>query len=133
VADVPVTVTRQSFTAHQLERLRRLVQSAARRAGLSTQRSLELVLAVNEAATNAIKYAGGRGRVRVVEEDRHRVVAVISDAGPGLPDELTVAEPPPGATRGRGLWLIHKVCDRVELRSGADGTRIRLEMSLPSR
>jgi len=126
---VSVTVTRQAFTARQLRRLRQLVLSAARRAGLSTQRSLQLVLAVNEAATNAIKYAGGRGRVRVVQEDRHRVVAVISDEGPGLPDRLPLAEPSLDAPGGRGLWMIHKLCDRVVLRSGARGTSVRLEMS----
>src|SRR5436305_3774613 len=105
---MPVMVTRQTFTARELYGLRRLVLSAARRAGLSTQRSLQLVLAVNEAATNAIKYAGGRGRVRVVQEDRHRVVAVISDEGPGLPDRLPLAEPSLDAPGGRGLWMIHK-------------------------
>ena len=127
---MPVTVTRQTFTARQLYSLRRLVLSAARRAGLSTQRSLQLVLAVNEAATNVIKHAGGRGRVQVVQEDRHRVIAVVSDQGPGLPERVNLTEPPLDATGGRGLWLIHRICDRVELRSGARGTRIQLEMSL---
>jgi serine/threonine-protein kinase RsbW len=126
----PVTVTRRTFTARQLHRLRRIVLSAARRSGLSTQRSLQLVLAVNEAATNAIKHAGGRGRVEVLQENGYRLIAVVSDRGPGLPARVAVRRPGLDATGGRGLWLIHQVCDRVEMRSDARGTRVRLEMSL---
>ena len=38
--------------------------------------------------------------------------------------------PPPDASGGHGLWLVYQVCDRVELHSDADGTVIRLHMSL---
>jgi serine/threonine-protein kinase RsbW len=124
------TVTRQSFTARQLHRLRRVVQSAARRAGLSMSRSQQLVLAVNEAATNAVKHAGGRGRVELLQDNGYRLIAVVSDRGPGLPARLAVHRPRPEDTGGRGLWLIHQVCDRVEVRSDASGTRVHLEMSL---
>ena len=30
---------------------------------------------------------------------------------------------------GRGLWLAHQLCDLVELRSGPDGTVLRLHMA----
>ena len=47
-----------------------------------------------------------------------------------LLEQVRMTEPPLDATGGRGLWLIHRICDRVDLRSGAGGTRIQLEMSL---
>jgi anti-sigma regulatory factor (Ser/Thr protein kinase) len=126
----PRTVTRRAFTARQLHRIRQVVLSAARRAGLSRQRCHHLVLAVNEAATNVIKYAGGHGRVEVLQDDGNRLIAVVSDHGPGLPARLAVEPPGSTETGGRGLWLMNQVCDRVELRSDAGGTRVRLEMSL---
>jgi len=125
-----LTVTRQTFTARQLRRLRRIVLSAARRAGLSAQRSGQLVLAVNEAATNAIKHAGGRGLVEVLQDNGNRLIAVVSDHGPGLPARVALHRPGLEATGGRGLWLMNEVCDRVEVSSDAGGTRVRLEMSL---
>jgi hypothetical protein len=33
---------------------------------------------------------------------------------------------------GHGLWLVHQVCDLVEIRSGDAGTTIRLHMNLAS-
>ena len=40
--------------------------------------------------------------------------------------------PPPNASGGHGLWLVHQVCDRVELNSDENGTVVRLYMSLGS-
>jgi hypothetical protein len=38
--------------------------------------------------------------------------------------------PAADASGGHGLWLVHQVCDKVELHSNAGGTTIRLHMSL---
>ena len=35
------------------------------------------------------------------------------------------------APGGHGLWLVYQICDQVELASGADGTTIRMHMSVP--
>jgi hypothetical protein len=40
-------------------------------------------------------------------------------------------KPPPDATNGHGLWLVHQVCDRVELHSDENGTTVRLHMDIP--
>ena len=121
---------RLDFTEGQLHRLRDLVSVAARRAGLDEQRQQSLVLAVNEAAINAIEHAGGRGHLVVIQDDQGLLIAQVSDHGPGLPPGLELVSPEPAAARGRGLWLMRKSCDRVELRGGPSGTTVRLEMDL---
>ena len=35
----------------------------------------------------------------------------------------------PDAPTGRGVWIAHQTCDLVQLRSGADGTVVRMHMS----
>jgi serine/threonine-protein kinase RsbW len=127
-----VTLARESFTGRHLRRLRQLVLAAARGAGLTVQRSSHLVLAVNEAATNAVKHAGGGGELEVIQDDDRALIAVITDRGPGLPCPPAPTRPDVESPGGRGLWLIQQVCDRVEVQSGRTGTRVRLEMDLHS-
>ena len=38
--------------------------------------------------------------------------------------------PPPATAGGHGLWLVHQVCDQVELHSDGNGTVILMHMSL---
>lgn len=128
--DHPVTVVRQAFTVRHLEGLRQLVMRAARLAGLDHQRTQNLVVAVNEAAGNAIKYGGGCGQLDVIQDDQRRLIAEISDQGPGLPPDVSVMLPPPDAVGGRGLWLMHEVCDYVEFWTSRAGTTVRLGMRL---
>ena len=42
-------------------------------------------------------------------------------------------KPPADATNGHGLWLVHHVCDRVELHSDENGTIVRLHMDITAR
>ena len=89
----------------------------------------ELVVAANEAVANTIRHAGGEGTARMWREDGSVVVEVadhgfIADpfVGRRLPDPLEES--------GRGVWLMHQLCDLVELRSSPDaGTVVRLHMS----
>jgi serine/threonine-protein kinase RsbW len=128
--DQPVTLVRQAFTMRHLRGLRHLVMRAARRAGLDRQRTQNLVVAVNEAAGNAIKHAGGRGQLDVIQDDQRQLIAEISDQGPGLPPDVSITLPPPDAIGGRGLWLMHEVCDHVEFWTSRAGTTVRLGMRL---
>lgn len=129
----PVTLVHQNFTARHVQRLRQLVESAARLVGLDTERRQHLVLAVNEAATNAIQHAGGGGQLELIVDNRRALIAQISDHGPGLPPQVPVSLPEPDALGGRGMWLIHETCDRVEFRTGETGTTVRLEMLIAAR
>ena len=87
----------------------------------------ELVLAVDEAATNAILH-GSRGGDPVQVAVRVRgdwVEATVVDHGPAQPPH-----PPPTtdqlSSRGRGLWLLGCLVDEVRVERAALGTRVRL-------
>jgi anti-sigma regulatory factor (Ser/Thr protein kinase) len=128
-----VRVVCKDFTARHLRRLRQLVLRMAHRAGLDSHRTGQLVLAVNEAASNAIEHAGGAGRLEIVQDDDRALIAEITDHGPGLPTEVSLSLPAPESTGGRGLWLIREVCDHVQLRTGRTGTTVRIEMAIGGR
>jgi anti-sigma regulatory factor (Ser/Thr protein kinase) len=107
--------------------LRFLVAEEAGRLGLSQARVEDLVLATSEAATNTVRHAGGRGTLRLWADDRQLVCELADD---GL-----IGDPLAGRRRarqdedhGRGLWLIHQLCDLVQVRSGPDGTRVRMHI-----
>jgi anti-sigma regulatory factor (Ser/Thr protein kinase) len=94
---------------------------------LDPTRTEDFVLAANEIATNSVRYGGGRGVLRIWDED-DALVCEIRDAG--LID-LPLAgreRPQPGQTSGFGLWLANHLCDLVQVRSDPAGTVVRLHM-----
>lgn len=110
-----------------LSRLRGLVRTRARAAGLPPPRVIDLVLAVSEATANTIRHAGGAGILRIWQ-DETEIVCEVSDPG-RIEDPLAGQFPPPaGARGGQGLWIIRQACDRVDLRSGHAGTVLRMHM-----
>lgn len=124
------TLMEETVTAGDLAQLRSQVLRLAALAGLSTQRAQRFVMAVNEAVSNAIKHAGGRGEVAVVQDDQRRLIAEVRDAGPGLPSAIRITLPAPQATGGRGMWLAEKLADHIDVHTNQRGTTVRLEMDL---
>jgi len=113
-----------------LAAVRRLVTERARLAGLSADRAGDLVLAVGELSANTLMHTAGPGRLTVWAAGGEIVCQIddtgrISDplAGTCTPDAVA-----PGG--GRGLWVVHQVCDLVEMRTGPGGTTTRLHMRL---
>jgi anti-sigma regulatory factor (Ser/Thr protein kinase) len=103
---------------------------ATRTDGLGDDRRFDLLLAVNEAAVNALVHGDGHG-VLSVWRDGGELVCEVSGGGASIADPLAGRRrPDPHRPSGRGLWMINQVCDLVELRSGPDGTTVRLHMSL---
>lgn len=113
----------------ELPQVRALVQARARAAGLSQERIDDLMLAVSEVAANTLRHTQGPGSLSIWHDDAE-IVCEIHDQG--VITDLTVGRepPPPGAVAGHGLWLVRQVCDQVELNSDANGTTIRMHMSL---
>ena len=115
------------FAASTLASVRRLVDVRAREAGLSAMATSDLVLAVNEVATNSVRHAGGHGTLRAWQE-RGALICEVSDGG-RLDDPLAGRRRPdftePG---GQGLWITNQVCDLVQLRSSSDGSAVRIHM-----
>jgi anti-sigma regulatory factor (Ser/Thr protein kinase) len=109
---------------------RRTVAQYARTCGLSEEQVEALALAASELATNSIWYGGGSGTVAMWLQDGAAVVEV-SDAG-HLTDPLTGRRSPAlDQEGGRCLFLVHQLCDLVQLRSSPSGTTVRVLTWLP--
>jgi anti-sigma regulatory factor (Ser/Thr protein kinase) len=117
------------FASGPLDGLRRFVARQASDAGLSETRTKDLVLAVNEVATNSIRHGGGDGILRIWQDDRALISEVRDDGG--IEQPMAGRERPvKGQLGGHGLWLVNQVCDLVQVRSFADGGAVRMHMSL---
>ena len=91
----------------------------------------DLILAVSEVVTNAVRHGVAPARLRLwIGADR--VVVEINDGGLG-PDNPYVGLLPAGdgLTGGLGLWLAHQLCDHVTLTRGEDGFSVRLTAGNP--
>jgi anti-sigma regulatory factor (Ser/Thr protein kinase) len=117
------------FTRDDLAALRAIVADRARRAGLRSPRRSDLVLAVNELATNSVRHARGGGVLRVWEEAGELVCEVE--------DEGRIRDPLAGRVRpvddrpgGRGLWMVNHLCDFVQLRVVPTGSLVRVRMTV---
>jgi anti-sigma regulatory factor (Ser/Thr protein kinase) len=115
------------FAAGLLRDVRTLVVHHAERIGLGPDQTSDLVLAVNEIATNSLRHGGGSGVLRIWEEDG-TLICEINDGGWITEPLIGRSLPPVEQQNGRGLWLANQLCDLVQLSSSADGTVIRLHM-----
>ncbi len=118
-----------SYTT-DLAAVRAVVYRYAKEAGLPENRALDLVLAVSEVAANTIRHAKSPGSLKIWY-DSAEIVCQIQDEGV-IHDPLAgQRKPAMDAMGGHGLWIVHQVCDDVEMHSGDDGTTVRLHMKLP--
>lgn len=128
----PAGASTLSFDRAGLHDARALAAAEARRAGLSSDRSFELVAAVGELAANSVCHGGGAGTLCVWRED-DTVFAEVEDAG-RIEEPLTGrVRPLPSQEGGRGVWMANQLCDLVQIRSGREGTTVRLSMGLADR
>ena len=113
------------FQAGTLTAMRELVATRAAEAGFPAQAAEDLVLAVNEVATNSIRHAGGGGVLRIWQEGE-TIICEIQDRG-SIDKPLAGRERPElGQLGGHGLWIANQVCDLVQIRSLRGGSVVRL-------
>jgi anti-sigma regulatory factor (Ser/Thr protein kinase) len=112
-----------------LSQVRALVLQHARQAGLTEGRANDLVLAVSEVAANTLRHTQSSGTL-AIWHDEAEVVCEVHDGGMITDPSVGTRKPPPDASGGHGLWLVRQVCDLVELTSDANGTTVRMHMSL---
>ncbi|BFU44004.1 ATP-binding protein [Krasilnikovia sp. MM14-A1004] len=110
-----------------LSSVRAFVAEQARALGLAADRIDLLTVAVSELATNTLQHAGGGGYVRVWG-DTGRVCCEVVDGGG--PRSFGRAMPSAEALRGRGLALVERICDSVEMVEVPGGTLVRLCLEL---
>jgi serine/threonine-protein kinase RsbW len=115
----------------RLAGLRRAVRADLR--GVSDEVADDVVLALSEAATNAVLHgsSGGRPIQVVVHVNDDWVEASVLDQGPqppsGFPAESDTDELRAG---GRGLWLLRQLVDEVRLERVKLGTRVTLRRAI---
>lgn len=125
----PAEATRFDFDQVALHEARALVAAEGGRAGLSADRLFDLVATVGELTANSVMHGGGHGWLSVWREDGDLVVEV-EDHG-RIEEPLTGRLQPTGfQAGGRGLWMVNHLCDLAQVRSGADGTTVRVRMGV---
>jgi anti-sigma regulatory factor (Ser/Thr protein kinase) len=112
-----------------LRAVRQFVRQHAAAAALSAERTRDLLVAVNEIATNSVRHGGGRGRVLLWREDG-ALVCEVRDSGRITRALAGRERPEPGQVGGYGLWLSNQLCDLVQVRAFATGGAVRLHMRL---
>jgi serine/threonine-protein kinase RsbW len=96
----------------------------------------DVLLALDEAVSNAVRHGSGGGDpVEVsVDSDGEWVEMSVLDGGPTPRLPRLPAEPPPVLhTGGRGLWLILQLVDEVRLQRVGHGTRLTMRRRVASR
>jgi anti-sigma regulatory factor (Ser/Thr protein kinase) len=115
-----------------LARVRAFTATHAHQAGLPDRRVRDLVIAVAELAANTLVHTSSAGTLSIWAT-MSEVVCQVHDSG-CLEDPLIgrLRPDPADLGGGRGLWVANQLCDLVEIRTGRDGTQIRLHMRLPA-
>jgi anti-sigma regulatory factor (Ser/Thr protein kinase) len=127
LADPAAQPLEVSFGTGDLHTVRELLAEHGRRAGLRPDRIGDLVLAVDELATNSLRYAAGEHTLRTWQENGS-LLAEVADGG-HIADPLAGRTlPGPGELHGRGLWLVNQLCDLVQLRSSPMGSVVRVHV-----
>lgn len=115
------------FGAGDAPWLRRVVRQFAIRHDVHPERAGDFVTAVNELTVNSVRHGGGSGRLLLWAE-LGEVVAEVRDAG-HITHPLAGRElPPADQPNGRGLWIVNRLCDLVQISSRAWGTAIRVHL-----
>jgi anti-sigma regulatory factor (Ser/Thr protein kinase) len=125
--DPPVSARSVPVTFDGLAAIRRFAADQATAAGLSPDRAADLVVAINELATNTVEHGGGTGTLTVWRTDEN-LVCEVSDYG-HLRDPMAGRRTPvPSAARGRGLVTVHLLCDLVRAHTRPGHTAVRVHM-----
>jgi anti-sigma regulatory factor (Ser/Thr protein kinase) len=125
----PTNDVMQHTYRSDLSRVRALVLEQARTAGLTEGRANDLVLAVSEVAANTLRHTSSSGTLAIWHDD-NEIVCEVRDGGTITDPLVGTQRPAPDASGGHGLWLVRQVCDLVELNSDANGTTVRMHMTL---
>ena len=132
--DDAVPLLELKFDQASLGTLRAELGRCAEVNGLAETDLSNFILAVNEIATNAIRYAGGHGRLSLWRCGPQLCCLVVDD-GPGIPRRHLdqARRPTPGHIGGHGLWLARHICTSIQIDSDRrSGTRVLLQYALPA-
>ena len=117
----------------ELKQARDCVAAAAADFGFARKAAYELVFAVNEAVTNAIKHGNPHddGTIGLaIDADGDALICSVHDAGPFVPPGPRQA--PVTAESGRGFAFMSALTDDFELLVKPAGTLVRLRKLRPA-
>ncbi|GAA3232756.1 sensor histidine kinase [Actinocorallia longicatena] len=135
LAPAPESSTAMPVFSPDMRDLRALVAVHARQYGLSGGSLHQLLVAVTEVATNALRH-GTPPIVLRLWPDGDELVCEVADEGHWEPEESAgpgLVPPNPAKTGENprlGLWAVRMLCDIVQVRTGPTGTRIRIRTPL---
>jgi anti-sigma regulatory factor (Ser/Thr protein kinase) len=124
----PADAQELAFAAGDGRKVRAFAEQAARSVDLRPQGVENVVFAAGELTANSVRHAGGGGTL-LAWLDEGSVVLEVRDRGTIDNPLVGRLRPHLDEVRGRGLWLVNQLCDLVRIRSGADGTAIRVHVS----
>src|SRR5262249_3046458 len=125
--DAPVDAPKLEFDVSSLDAVRGFVAVCASEVGMQRERRNDLVLAVNELATNSVRHGGGSGTISTWL-DHGTFVAEISDHGQIARPLAGRETPSSGQVGGHGLWLVNQLCDLMQMRTFPTGSVVRVHM-----
>jgi anti-sigma regulatory factor (Ser/Thr protein kinase) len=116
---------RLSFSAWQLHEVRTTVERALSGHGYERERLEDIVLAVNELATNAVEHGTPEAQLSLWT-GQHGLLCEVDDGGT-LRDPLPGLQAPhPAEPRGRGVWIARQLCDSLHVWTDGRGTHVRV-------
>lgn len=114
------------FDRGELPLVRRLVEREAADMGLARERAHDIVVAVNEIATNAVTHGSAAARLRIWRLPGE-LLCEVADTGPGIGDPLAgQLKPDLESPGGWGLWMARMMSDAVDISAGPSGTAISI-------
>jgi serine/threonine-protein kinase RsbW len=131
VPDGAVPLLECKFDQTSLSSLRGELARCGAANGLADPALPNVVLAINEIATNAVRYAGGHGQLQLWRFEGS-LFCRVADDGPGIPrrhlDESHRSRP--GYIDGHGLWLARQIADSLAVETDRSGTCVLLRFAL---
>jgi anti-sigma regulatory factor (Ser/Thr protein kinase) len=122
----PLPELRSVPPGEDLESFRERLGRQLKAEGVPEAKALDMLVAANEVASNALRYGVGLKELRVGRADG-RFVCEIRDQGPGFDDPMAGYLPPRDPRQsGPGLWVARQLAWRVEFLPGEDGFTVRL-------
>jgi len=114
-----------TFGAWQLGEVREAVENVLAAAEYGATRAEDVVLAVNEIATNAVEHGANEARL-YVWAGADGFICEVHDTG-SLRDPLPGLQAPhPSDPRGRGVWIARQLCDSLHVWTDGRGTHVRM-------
>jgi len=128
--DRPPGIAGFPFERPDLAEVRRRVEEAAESVGVPSLDVAAVVVAASELAANSVAHGGGAGMLRIWTEPGALLIE-IQDGGWIVDPLVGRLRPTMTQEGGRGLWMANQLCDLVQIRSGEDGTVVRLQAARP--